>query len=125
MSINIDFTGVDSGGFETLEAGEYDAVISEFKTGTSQAGKPKIDVVFTITSIEGNRKAFRSYSLQPNAIWALKQFMEALNMEVEEGPMQIDPSDFIGLEVVVTLSVDPHWKNPNETQNNVAAVRAA
>jgi len=129
MPIQVDMTGVSSEGFPALESGDYPAIITECKEAKSQANKPKLAVVFTLKD-QNNRKAFKDYSLQPQALWGLKQDLGKLGIDVPDGPFELDEQELLNMEVIVTLEKVPHYQGKTDEngdpvwQNDVTGVRA-
>lgn len=114
---------VDSG-LDPL-VGTYEATLTELKYGTSKAGQPKLDFVFTLTDseVEG-RKAFTSKSLQPNAIWSTKEALVALGMEPEAlSGTDVDTDDItaqvVGNSCRVVLSRGEYNGKPTQQVDKV------
>jgi len=123
--IGADFTGVETTP-QPLPVGSYSARIVELKEGTSKTGNPKLDVVYEIThqGFEG-RKAFRSLSLQSNALFSFKRLLLATGEWDEDdlkGPMQIDTAEIVGLEVCVVV-VANSYKKDGQTVFNTSVDR--
>jgi hypothetical protein len=92
MKMKIDLSGVAN--LAPLDDGVYNATLLEGAVKTAKSsGQPYVAITFTVTDegFEG-RKLFRNYSLQPQALWAFKQFL--LTMGVDEdvisGEFEID-----------------------------------
>ena len=118
--VKIDFTGVSGGGnFEPLPEGNYPAVITKASSGISQAGNPKLEFEFTL---ENGRKQWRHFALTPNAMWALKEFLEQMEFELPEGEFEFDPEELVGERVVLELGTRPHWQDPDKLDNEVLSV---
>lgn len=104
--ISVDFEGVESGGGMPIPDGNYTAslVKIEEKEG-ADSGEPYLSCQWKISEgkLEG-RKLYDNISLQPQSLWRLRTILECIGYEVEEGPMDIDPSDILeeecGIEVV-------------------------
>jgi len=104
--VSIDFTGVSAeGGGRLLPEGTYQFEVKDVEQKDSEAsGEPYF--AFTFEVAEGDfagTKAWDNMSHQPQALWKLRSFMEAAGIETTDGPMEVDPDDFVGL--VVTASV--------------------
>lgn len=89
----VDWADVES--FEALPEGTYNVVFESFEvTEQSKAsGKPFVNLTFIITDGDHtNRKLWRNHSLQPQALWALKQSMVRLGSSPDTltGEMEIE-----------------------------------
>jgi hypothetical protein len=105
--VSVDFTGVKSGG-ATVPDGRYAAkiVAVEQKEG-KESGEPYLDVTWEITSkkCNGREVRFDNYSQQPQALWRLKGLLEALEIEVPDGEMDIDFDEIIADETECIIEV--------------------
>jgi len=111
VSITIDWDGATDGpSFDPLEEGVYNAVITKATPGVTKTPppRPKLEVEFSLPEAN-NRRLWRNYTIQPNALWALKQDLVALGMEVPTGSMDLDTSELIGLKCQLQVTVVPHW----------------
>lgn len=79
MPTKVNFSAVQ--GPEPLEAGEYECTLIKYSMGNSKAGQLKCDVEFTVS--DSNKKIFKSYSLQPQALWGLKRDLIRMGADVE------------------------------------------
>jgi len=127
MPIMIDFSQAgdgNQGDYGVLPEGDYNTVIYEIKTKTSQAGNPMLEFTFQIPEGEPNagRRFWANYSLLPNAVWKLKQTLVGLGYSAEKlaGQFDLDPEELKGTPAIVTITKG-QW-NGKET-NNVEAVR--
>lgn len=83
---------------EPLPAGWYEARFAKFENGESAKGDDKIDLQFEVTEVgeyEG-RKLYRTHSLLPQALWALKNTCLALGSDPEDWVGEIDTDDIMG-----------------------------
>jgi len=120
MPIQIDFTGASSRPTYTpLPEGTYDAKILEVKQAMSKANKPKL--TFTFGQVPGYEKRlfWRDWSLQPQALWNLKQFLTRLGIEVSDGEFEIEPDELVGLPCQLVLSVKDNWKGETDDSGKV------
>jgi len=96
-SVEVDFEGVESGGF-TLDDGTYQAEIVKAESTESSEGNPMLVLGWVVT--EGKKKGtklnFDNVSLMPQALWKLKGLLEALEVEVPDGALEIEESDLVG-----------------------------
>jgi hypothetical protein len=97
---SVDFTGVEAGGGGRLlpeDTHEFELVEIEEETGEN-SGEPYLAAVFKVTDGEyEGTKAYDNFSLQPQALWKLRSFLEAAGYTTEDGPMDIPYDDMIGL----------------------------
>lgn len=123
MPIRIDFTGVSSSGnFEALEEGNYSAKISSVKQDVSKAGNPMLTIEFTLTEPAG-RKMWRYFALTPNALWALKGFLEDLEFDLpQDGEFDFDETELVGEEVILEIGQKPHYQDPNKLDNEILSI---
>jgi Protein of unknown function (DUF669) len=105
--VSVDFTGVKSGG-ATIPDGRYAAKIiaAEQKEG-KESGEPYMELTWEVTSkkCNGREVRFDNYSLQPQALWRLKGLLEALEVEVPDGEMDIDFDEIIADETECIIEV--------------------
>lgn len=120
--ISVDFTGVTTeGGGRLLPEGQYQLELKEIeqKEGES-SGEPYLEFTFEVVnndddSLNGT-KAWDNLSLQPKALWKLRQFMEAGGHPTEDGPMDVDPDALIGTVVTVDII---HEDYKNKTKHRI------
>lgn len=102
--IKVDFTGVDVGG-RVVPPGEYVAAVENVKHETSsKSNKPFLG--WELKIVEGDSKGaklFHNTSLQPQALWKLRQMLEALGVETEEGAMSLNLTEYVGLQLGVEV----------------------
>jgi len=99
-SVSVDFTGVDTGGGgRLLPEATYKFELVELEEEQGQdSGEPYLAGVFKV--VEGEyegTKAYDNFSLQPQALWKLRSFLESAGYQTEEGPMEIPYDDMVGL----------------------------
>ena len=118
MPIRMDFTDVGSGNFEPFPVGEaVPATIYNItqKTG-KDSGNPYLEFEFKVSG--GNRKAWRNYSLQPNALWALKTTLVDLGYDKEslEAEFDLEPKELLGMDVELYFGPEREY-NGRKTQD--------
>jgi hypothetical protein len=96
----IDFTGVEAGGGRLLPEDTYSFECVDIDPDQigEDSGEPYWAATFEV--VEGDfkgTKAWDNFSLQPQALWKLRSFLESAGFPTEDGPMDIDPNDLIGL----------------------------
>lgn len=129
-TVKVDFTGVSSeGGGRLLDEGKYTFEVKEAElTEAESSGKDMIALTLEVVEdADGNddfagTKAWDNLSLQPQALWKLRQFMEAAGLETEDGEMDIDPSEFEGLVVVANII---HEEYRGRTKHRIDGYEAA
>ena len=100
--IKVDFTGVSAeGGGRLLPEDVYSFEVMDItEEEGADSGQPYLQ--FEMQVVDGDfkgTKAWDNFSLQPQALWKLRGFLEAAGQETVEGPMSLDPDDMIGLIV--------------------------
>jgi hypothetical protein len=113
--IRVNFTGVRTDGFEPFPVGEpLHFTIYNIKEAKSKAGNDKL--TFEFKAVEGNRRAWRDFSLMPTALWGLKRLLVELGVSAEdlEGEFDFDPNDILGREVILTFG--PERPIPGSTK---------
>jgi len=123
MPIRVDFTDV-GGEFTPLEKGTYNAVVYDAEVKDSQAGKPYINWDFKITgpSNEGRHQWYMT-SLQPQALWKLKQVLIRLGAKEEDlsGVAELDLEEYIGRKCRIVVD---HEQYQGEIRSIVVDVLA-
>lgn len=101
--IKVDFSDADVE-FSPVEPGEYRAqIVSVEQREARETGKPYLNVGFQL--LDNGRRVWRNYSLQPQALWALKQLLVAAGVDPEQlsGETELDTDELVGAEVTVTI----------------------
>jgi hypothetical protein len=88
-----------------IPEGAYPAKVvgAEIKS-SKQSGEDYVEWKFEVLSgdCEG-RVAYFNNSLQPQALWRLRETLEALGVEVPDGAMDIDPDEYVGCEAEISV----------------------
>src|SRR5690348_7084308 len=98
----------ERGDFEPLEPGAYECTVFniEQKVG-KDSGKPYLEFTFKLK--DNDRRIWSNYSLQPQAIWGLKQMLvNAFGFDPEKlsgSDVEFEPKDLLGRECTVVVSV--------------------
>jgi hypothetical protein len=105
--ITVDFSNVsDEGGAVHISEGLYKLRLTQAKLGRGKESKqPKVTTVWTVV---GPRKAgvklFRDFSLQPQALFSLRNMLLALGYNVPKKPVTLDTDQWLkrecGAEIV-------------------------
>lgn len=105
--LKVDFTNVEPGG--KVPEGDYPVVVKEITVEESQNGNPYLKWVFSVA--DGRHKGKQLYhntSLQPQALFNLRNTLEALGMEVPQKAIQLDLDNLIGLKAAVAVEVEQY-----------------
>lgn len=118
--VTIDFEGVESGGGKIhVPEGDYKFEVTEIKTKKgSESGKPVLFFLLKLNSgpKKGNGKTLHhSCSLQKQALWNLRNLLEACGKEVPSKPVKIDLDKLIGLEGAVSI-VDGEYEGKTTSE---------
>ena len=127
MPISRDMTGSGGSNFDPIPEGMEPAVIKacKYHAKSQASGKPYLEFEFALQN-HPNRKLWRNYSLQPNALWALKETLTVLGIDVpDEGEFEFEPNDVIGLECVLEVGLRPHYRDPEREDNEVVKIHPA
>jgi hypothetical protein len=110
MSVNIDFTGIG----EVPPEAEYTARIEDAEQTLSKASnQPMIKVSYKIVGTEHDGfPLFDNFSLTPQALWKLQDFLTILTGERPEGPISLDLQDWMGREVNVIIGHEDYNGKP-------------
>jgi hypothetical protein len=106
MALNLDFSSVPSR--DPLEEGVYLLQISEAQEKTSSTGNPMISLTYDVVStqegeaVEGSRKLWDNYSLQAQALFKLKELLEALGIDTA-AVVDLEVSDLVGQQVLAKV----------------------
>jgi len=123
-SVKVDFTGVEAGGGSVLfpegpQLFEVDDVTEE---EGADSGQPYLAFVLKATDgTHEGKKAYDNFSLQPQALWKLRGFMEAAGLEVEDGEMEIDIDSFKGIVVMADVIHEDYKGKPKTRINGYSA----
>jgi len=123
---------VDMSGIEPLtamEAGQYPATLTSFEyhEAAASSGKPFYSLEFTISEGEYNgRKAWRNFSLQQQALWALQRAAIRLGADPDDVQGEVDMDEvlasLVGSECVLDIGVREY---EGEDRNEIKAIRPA
>lgn len=121
MPIQVDMTGVSVEGPPPLEPDKYQAVITKAEVKPSKSsGDPTLYLEFAAGD-EGRNLRWNT-SLNSKTLWRLKRFLVNIGIEVPDGPFEFDEQDLVGIECVVDVGVEPHYRDPARKQNRVLNV---
>ena len=124
----VDFSAVAD--FEALQAGEYECVFSFDKVAPAKnSGKDTLYAEYIVG--DTNQKIFKSYSLEPKALWALKRDFIRIGASLEDmNSSGADPEVIAnGLNGVscTVICGEPYWYplNPDGTPTPDAKLRTS
>lgn len=103
-SITVDMEGVESGG-KIVPDGTYNAKVEEIEEKESSNENDMLVVKWRILSGKGKGGlVWDNISLTPQALWRLKGLLEALEIEVPDGSMDLDIDELIGQEASIQIT---------------------
>jgi hypothetical protein len=87
MATKVNFANV--AGPEPVGSGEFESTFIGYKLGTSKtAGQPTLECEWIVNESDShefsNKHIWKTYSLQPKALWSLKRDMMRMGADVEE-----------------------------------------
>lgn len=100
-----------------LPEGEYDAVIFRAETGQTKKGDPKLEIIIKIYDADGVRPMVTDNIVAPFGIRRLKQLCIAVGVDFDAG--EVDPSEFVGKNVRVRISVRKDDTGQYDDQNTI------
>jgi hypothetical protein len=101
LSVNLDGVGEAR---EVIEAGRYEAKVTEIEQGDSQSGNPMLTWSWEITAGEHAGHEIRSYtSLQEHALFGLKAHLTAMVLDTE-GELDFDTDKLIGKRAILVVT---------------------
>ena len=97
--LNLDFTGVEAS--KLLKPGTYLATVDEVTVETSDNSGE--DYLKFVMKTESGATLFHNTSLQPQALWKLRNTLEAMGLEVPNSAMDLDLEELVGQELGVIV----------------------
>lgn len=110
-SVEVDFTDVEVGGGGSfhIPEGEYGMKVDSVELGESENGNEMISWIFKGTEGKAKGKTFYFYTpLVEQALWKLRETLEALGVEVPDSVMEIELDDLIDLEATGIVEDDEY-----------------
>jgi hypothetical protein len=120
-AISVNFDGVESGG-SVLPEDDYLVKVDEVELETSDSSGQDY-LSFTFEVAEGDhtgKKLYHNCSLQPQALFNLRNVLESLGVDVPDGPMDLDPADLIDLTCSVAVQ---HEEYQGKTKARIVEFR--
>lgn len=97
-SIKVDFTGVEASG--NVREGRQMATVDEVEMKTSENSGN--DYINWKLKAKGGA-IYHTTSLQVQSLWNLRNMLEAMGLEVPEGPLELELDEYAGMEVGVEV----------------------
>lgn len=102
----VDFTGVQTG-YLVVPPGFYPAVVTELEKGIAKSGKPMWIWDFTIVGEDQHAVQVKAWtSLQPQALFKLLGFLEALGLAEADKMSQFTYEEIIGRPCILEITND-------------------
>lgn len=118
MPIQVDMTGVSAEGPVPLEPDKYPAIITKAEVKNSKSSdKPTLYLDLSVGE-EGRNMRWNT-SLEEKALWRFKRFLVNLGIDVPDGPFELDEQELVGIECIVDVGVEAHYRDANRKQNRV------
>lgn len=111
--VSVDFSGVESR--ILLPEGDYHVRVKSVELEESSAGNPYLKWIFATIDEEpglNNKSVYHNTSLQPQALWNLRNLLETLGVSVPESAVELDLEEFIDLEMVASLAHEDYQGKP-------------
>ena len=102
--VSVDFTGVE--GRILLPEDEYQVIVEEVKKEVSDGGNDYLAWKFkTITDDDtlNDKPLYYNTSLQPQALWNLRNLLETLGIDVPDGPLDIKLDELVNCEMIAVV----------------------
>ena len=109
-SITVDFTGVE-GGMKVIPEGDYLVEVVEVEQKQKPGSEyPYLSWKFKVAEGEDHAGTILYYntSFNPNSLWNLRNLLEALGVDVPSGPLEIDLTDLVELQVMGVSAHDTY-----------------
>ena len=107
--INLDFTGVQDGFKNVTKAGTYNVKIDKVEAKKSQTGNPYLNWETSI--IDGEFKGCKLWhvtSLQPQALFNLRNLLVAAGLDVPKSVVKIDLDSVLGRIVAAKVVMEEY-----------------
>lgn len=104
MGFDYDPKDGEGKGFETWDAGEYDASIEFVEEKKSSNGNPMLEVVLEVYDGAKKQKVW-DYITAPGGVWKLRQIAEAIGEKKAFDDCKFDLTEHKGSNLTVTLGV--------------------
>jgi len=124
-TLTVNFDGVEAGGAgRLLPEGPIQMEVEEAEIETGESsGKEYVKLTLKVPEgeFEGT-KAWDNLSVQPQALWKMRGFMEAAGLETRDEEMEIDPNDFVGCIVMVDIIHEEYQGKTKHRVNGYSSI---
>ena len=108
-TVEVDFTNVSTKSGLHIAEGEYGMKVLSADLGVSGAGNNQIEWVFKGIDGDAKNKTFYFYTpLVQQALWKLRQTLEALGVDTPDSVTDIDLDELVGLECTGIVEDDEY-----------------
>ena len=107
-TISVNMKGVEAASF--IDAGRYIATVESIEKGISTKGYDKLTWVFNIFNDDMKKlgRIYHTTSLQPQALFSLKNILVNMGVEVPDGQLDLDLNDLIEGSVGVEVDIEEY-----------------
>lgn len=106
-TVKVDFQGVESNGIP--EEGRQLATVADCTLEVSDnSGAQYLNWRFKCAG----GTAWHTASLQPQALWNLRNILEALGLEIPDGEIDIDPAEFVDMQIGLDIEHEVYQRKP-------------
>lgn len=102
-SVTVNMEGVESGG-RTIDDGWAKGRIKEAELTTSSNDNEMFNIKWEATRGKVKATVFDHIVLTPNALWKLRNLLEACGVDVPEGDMTVSEEDLVDLECMIEIT---------------------
>jgi len=107
--VNVDFTGVSEGGGFRIKPGDYAVKVKKVEHKISDKDKPYFNWELEVLNGDAKgKKLFHTTSLQPQALFNLRNTLLACKMNVPKSKMSVDIKKLVGAIMGVTVDDDEY-----------------
>src|SRR5229473_2053861 len=128
MPVRLNFAGVETKGTFAPWPVDEDINFTIFNVTQAKGKESKEPYLsFEFKQVDGNRRTWSNFSLQPQALWRLKKLLVDLGDHDEEelqGDMELNLDDLLGKEVVIKFGPVNQNSSGNDTQDIKSIVAA-
>ena len=104
-SIEVDFSGVESGGGRKVPDGEYLLKVTEVESKESSSGNPMLVFKYKIANGPfSGAVVWDNVSLTPQALWRFRTLLECFGLNPGDGKFKVDPDKYVGKTVFVEVA---------------------
>ena len=119
----VDFSKTEDTPFESVAPGRYIAKVEEI-TKEDGVKAPYLKWKLKIVSAGGSKGLFINHitTLSPNALFGLRDTLEALGVKVPKAAVAIDPDKFVGKELGIEVFMKKDDKDDTKEYANIKKV---